>query len=518
MTLPSVRDLLSIVENTQLDEAGAGPSRIVKHVQDGAPFFMISAMRADMPHSTNMRRTRLLSEQLAQYGLVFIRTTGEYQEDGQDAPSQEMSFFVMAPEHVKLDRFVKMGMSLMSIFKQDSILVGNGENVYLLFADGSTHSLGTAATFSPAVLAHLGGFSEIKGRKFSFTEPEAAPKAIRYGQQRAEKKLKPEVEKEPELTEDAPPGAPFQLDPVLDHANYQITDSLADVKTWKGKCFYSGSYTDESKNKNPGDWDTIGYVMISKTRNTIIPIPRTDEHHTGYSMLHDLNKRIQKNAPRARRGKNMPVEEVKYIDVADYIPIWTGGNNYIYDKSQVKDLLVVLKKYLGYGGPDGFMIGSNDMKGMVMSLSDFVRNNGPYVIRTGELAPIGKSIYAALKTVATALQAARNNPHQRSLLGKAFQASLSLLTLLYKTTSMNGLEWQEIKEVTKQVTALKKTGDVQQLEQIMFGFSSLKNKLHNRVRECLERKNNGDRSSWDDPDIMATWGDLGMAIDLLGRF
>jgi len=517
MTLPSVRDLLTIVENSKLDEAGAGPSRIVTHVQNGVPFFMISAMRADMPHKNNVQRTRLLSDQLSFYGLVFIRTTGEYQEDGQDSPSEEMSFFVMAPKHVKIDSFVNIGKSLMQVFQQDSILVGNGENVYLLFGDGSTHSLGTAATFSPAVLAHLGGFSKIKGRKFSFTEPTDAPNAIRYGQQRSEKKLKPEVEKEPELTEDAPQGAPFQLDPVLDPSNYQITDSLADVKNWRGKCFYSSGYQDESKNKKPGDWDEIGYVMISKTRNTIIPIPRADEHHTGFSMLHDLNQKMQRNAPRAKRGKNAPVQEVKYIDVGDYYPIFSGGNNYLYGQGDVKTLLVVAKKYLNYGGPDGYLKGSQDLRGMIMSLSDFVRNNGPHVIKPGELAPIGKSIFAAMKTAATALNAARNSP-QRSVVGKAFQACLSMLSIFSKTTSMTGLDWDEIKNTIKQVNDLKKTGDVQRLEEIMFGFDSLKNKMHNDLRAFVERQKTGGHGPWHEDEMKAAWGDIPMAVDLLGRF
>lgn len=517
MTIPSVRDLLAIVENTQLDEAGAGPSRIVTHVQNGEKFFMISAMRADMPHSVNMRRTKLLSETLANYGLVFIRTTGEYQEDGQDTPSEELSFFVMAPDHMKMNRFSKLATNLMQIFKQDSILVGNGENVYLLFSDGSTHSLGTAATFSPAVLAHLGGFSKIKGRKFSFTEPDSAPNAVRYGQQRSEKKLKPEDDQEPELKEDAPQGAPFQLDPLLDPANYQITGSLADVKSWKAKCMFSATYQDKSQNKEAGDWDSVGYVMISKTRNTIIPIPRADEHHMGFDMLHDLNDLIRKNAPRARRGKNAPVQEVQYINVGDYLPIWTGGNNYIYSKNEVPALLTVLKKYLGYGGPDGFMKGSNDLRGMVMSLSDFVRNNGPHVIKAGELAPIGRSIFAAMKTAATALQAARRDGVQRSIVGKAFQASTSLLKLLYQTSGMTGLDWSETEKAMKQVKTLQKSGDVQQLEELMFGFSSLKNKLHNELRAVLQRQSTGERG-WNDDEIKGAWGDLEMAVDLLGRF
>jgi hypothetical protein len=311
---------------------------------------------------------------------------------------------------------------------------------------------------------------------------------------------------------------PFVLDPSLDPANYKITDSLADVKSWRAKTVFGASYQDESKNKEPGDWDTIGYIMISKTRNTIIPIPRADEHHQGYDSLSHINQQIRANIPRARRGRNAPpVEEPQYINIRDYIPIWSGGQNYIYDAKDVPDFLNVLEKYLSYGGPDGYLQGSYGMKGMVMSLSDFVANKGPYVIRKGELAPVGRMIVAAYQSLSQALRAARGSD-KRSVIGKAFQIAMSVQAVLRKTTSVTKVGWQEVEELGGQIKALQKTGDVQGLEKLMFGFDSIKHKMHDQLRAYVERKAKGEHDHWQDDDHKACWGDVSMAVDLLGRF
>jgi hypothetical protein len=67
------------------------------------------------------------------------------------------------------DNFIRM-----HTFNQDAIMVGDGKMVSLLFADGSEQDLGEALTFRPEIITDLGGFSKIKGRKFSFTDPDTA--------------------------------------------------------------------------------------------------------------------------------------------------------------------------------------------------------------------------------------------------------------------------------------------------------------------------------------------------------
>lgn len=179
-----MRDLINLIESAAaLDEAGAGPARIVKHVRDGAKFFMISAMRSSLPHAENLKRTEVLKRVLAKNSAVtFIETDGEYHEDGADAPSPEKSFFVM-PRSPKtnFERFVEFGTKMMKVFQQDSIIVGDGDKIDLIENNGERFTIGDATTWRPEVVADQPGFSQIKKRKFSVVSKDDVPTAVPYG-------------------------------------------------------------------------------------------------------------------------------------------------------------------------------------------------------------------------------------------------------------------------------------------------------------------------------------------------
>lgn len=165
----------------ELDEAGAGPSRIIQHIHDGQMFIMISAMRGALRHGENLRRTAQLRRMLQGLPLSFIETEGEYQEQGRAEPSPEKSFFVMpqrAKHRISADAFRDLGIKMMHTFDQDSILFGDGKLATLIFDNGDTMDLGDTATFRPEVIDTLGGFSKIKGRKFSFTDAPTAARAV----------------------------------------------------------------------------------------------------------------------------------------------------------------------------------------------------------------------------------------------------------------------------------------------------------------------------------------------------
>jgi hypothetical protein len=173
------RQLVTLVESlhTPLDEAGAGPSRVVQHIRDGNIFIMLSAMRADLKRSENLRRTEKLKAMLTSLPVSFIETEGEYHEEGQPEPSRELSFFVMPKRGARkltAEQFRHFGIKLMHAFDQDSILYGDGKLASLIFSDGSTADLGDTLTFRPEVIETLGGFSKIRGRKFSFTDKPTA--------------------------------------------------------------------------------------------------------------------------------------------------------------------------------------------------------------------------------------------------------------------------------------------------------------------------------------------------------
>jgi hypothetical protein len=124
--------------DVQIDEAGAGPSRINTHIRNGVMFIMLSAMRAHLSRAANMRRTELMRSILSKNRSVsFIETTGEYHEEGQPEPSEELSFFIMPTnDAVNPEIFKSFGITMMKKMDQDSIIFGNGEDIYLIENSG----------------------------------------------------------------------------------------------------------------------------------------------------------------------------------------------------------------------------------------------------------------------------------------------------------------------------------------------------------------------------------------------
>lgn len=177
-----MRALLNLFEST-LDEMASSPSRLVTHVREGKPFFMISAFRADLPRSENMKRDAMLRSKLTGFELTaYLRTTGEYQEIGQDKPSRELSYFVL-PKRDDIDRgrFVDFASALQKAFNQDSIIIGDGEKIWLSFSPTDRINLGDAVTFRMDLIDKAEGFSIMRGRKFTFTGQDDAPYGVPYG-------------------------------------------------------------------------------------------------------------------------------------------------------------------------------------------------------------------------------------------------------------------------------------------------------------------------------------------------
>lgn len=180
-----MRRFIDLIEN-DIDESGAGPARIAQHIRNGEKFIMLSGMRGDLDHATNIRRSRELKNKLARSPVSFIETFGEYHEIGQDEPSPEMSFFIMPTRRgneISSNAFLKLGISIMNAYDQDAIVFGDGANIMLVERDGNWIDLGKTATFDPSIIQTLPGFSKVKDRAFSFTDIEP-PRAVKYGSSR----------------------------------------------------------------------------------------------------------------------------------------------------------------------------------------------------------------------------------------------------------------------------------------------------------------------------------------------
>ncbi|RYD39028.1 MAG: hypothetical protein EOP83_37470, partial [Verrucomicrobiaceae bacterium] len=172
------------------------------------------------------------------------------------------------------------------------------------------------------------------------------------------------------INEAATKVEPFTLAPGLDPKNYQITTSLKQIKQWKAM-----TYVGEGRVQQ-GQMGEVGYVWISIKDNTIIPISRGDEHHEGGDMVGQMNQ----------NGKWS-------INRKAYIPVWPYGQNYIYYPDDIPKWIAALQKYLAWGGIDGIMSGSNDLRGVAMTLSQFANSGGDVALKPGQLAPLGQMFF-----------------------------------------------------------------------------------------------------------------------------
>lgn len=178
-----MRVLIDLIESQKLSEAGAGAARIAQHIRDGREFIAISAFRANLPMAENQRRTEVLKAHLSKMPVSYIVTGGEYQEIGQEEPSEETSFFVTPRQPVPVEQLVGWGKKLRQIFSQDAFIYGDGESIRLHDKSGDDFEIGDRASFNPASIRNAAGFTTVKGKAFTYTDGSDvhASRAVKYG-------------------------------------------------------------------------------------------------------------------------------------------------------------------------------------------------------------------------------------------------------------------------------------------------------------------------------------------------
>ena len=287
----------------------------------------------------------------------------------------------------------------------------------------------------------------------------------------------------------------FILHPALNPSNYQITNSLRDLDKWRAM-----TYVDNNAGEGIGKMDGVGYVMISLVDNSIVPIAYGDEHHEGKDLLWTF----------VEGDRKLGIKPMK-IDPDNFVPI-SATNQYVYRRDDCPKLAAALKKYLSYGGRDGLVIGTSDMRGKTMYASEFVASGGKFFeIVHGELAPVGKRIYEMFKKLSEMVSSVQDTD-DRIKLRPIFQEALSVCKYL-------GSEYvffkfgisKLIKQAPSVIRDLQKDNDLQGLREFIFGFHGVKNVLHTNLKEMNKQ------GSWQIDDAKAIWGDVDLAIDLLAK-
>jgi len=287
---------------------------------------------------------------------------------------------------------------------------------------------------------------------------------------------------------------PFRLHPGLNPEDYQITDNMRDVARWRCRIFAG----DERDGQNK-----VGYVMISLKDDTIVPIARGDEHHRGMDLMYDFQNGYKKGGFR--------IDKVEGLRASDYIPIWAHGQNYIYDPREIPNLLIAVRKFLSYGGIDGVLIGANQMSGKIVKLSTFVSLNGNLEIKAGTLAPIGQKIYDDMKKLADILRSIPIDADRITARPAFVQAAKILKEMPASIIYKLGIDYDDFKELPAKLRALQKDNDYKGLEELFFAYHGVKNKMHTFMKDNKD-------NMWHDRELKGIWGDVDLAIDMLGRF
>ncbi len=297
------------------------------------------------------------------------------------------------------------------------------------------------------------------------------------------------------------PKALFRLHPALDPNNYVMTHTLRDHEKWRAKTYVNNNGGEESAD----GLQNVGYIMISLVDNTIVPISRDDEHHMGSDLMYDL---ASGDYPGPGKKKDKALD----INPSQFLPIWSYGQNYIYHEREIKPLLIALEKFLSYGGTDGILTGTNDFRGRLVRLSDFVKSKGQdlLIVSPGKLAPVGQRIYDDFKTLSEAIVQAQDSD-DRIKLRPVFTFAAKLLKDLPLTLMWGlGIDVDYAKSWPGLLRELQKNNDLQGLRELFFGFHGIKNQMHVHMKAKKD-------DNWHKDDLSGIWGDVDLAIDMLAR-
>lgn len=308
-------------------------------------------------------------------------------------------------------------------------------------------------------------------------------------------------------------------------ADFRITDSLADLPSWKARTI-EGEY--RAGAKRPGEFDRIGAVMVRTTGEpAFIPLAVGDTHHNGFSAL------------RAKASSWR-------IDVQDYVPIWAHGygniGTFFYSKEDGPVLIEACQRWLAAGGPETLVSclghGSHDgsLAGQLWTIGmrDFIAGRAMAVPGPHGLMPLGERFYGRLAAVTAALAALRDPEapyrYRTEMVSRvkrftrAVEAMAQIvdevpilgMTVLYD--HKEGQFWNGSASYEDALTKWRDTmqayvaeDDVLGLERMIFTHRGLKNMVHMRIKEEMGL----------DPrystEMAKIFGNLALINDLLAR-
>ena len=300
------------------------------------------------------------------------------------------------------------------------------------------------------------------------------------------------------------------LHPGLPADDYRVTGSLRDVGSWKARIHLGNSMPE---GKEVGDWDEVGYVMVSVAGEPrVVPIARSDEHEKGYDLLLD----------RAKAWRLKPT---------DFFPVFHGGSTGIYldDPEDAPRALEAARRWLAMGGAD-FPVrytGGPPSGRWAIGARDFVAGNGRAVPAPGGLLPIGQRLVDALRAVSDGVAALRDPQRPWELREdrrgqrRVETAARALVRLVSadRDLAFHGLYDEKagafpggsleaaLASWSAVVDSHLARGDMDGLVDLLFTHHGLKNRIHMQIRRELARR---------PLDMGPIFGDLELADAAMG--
>jgi len=266
------------------------------------------------------------------------------------------------------------------------------------------------------------------------------------------------------------------------------TGDLGSVDSWKVQVQMGNSVGRDEP--GVGGWGKVGYVFLNPKTKQIVPIARSDEHHAGWDLMHEL----------ASKGV------VKNLD--DWGHVYQHGTH-VYDSEDKDFYRKVFQTWLDLGGRDIsveiYRTGSvRTGEKFLGTLTGFIKQKS-FVPQKGEIAAPGRDLIGGFEKFAHAVVQTLQNPRGEKAAQKAAEALLAVFPK-YRI-----YQWST--EIQKVETALA-SGDFQALQDAVLGHDGLKNTIHQELRDAAK-----DPGAWQGDKVRDIFGDVEAAkkaFDVLG--
>jgi hypothetical protein len=267
---------------------------------------------------------------------------------------------------------------------------------------------------------------------------------------------------------------PFAVPPKL-AKNFRIIGDLSNVENWQAKIILGNSM---AENMRVGNWDKIGYVMISLSSNQIIPIARSDEHSTGYELLqHYIDKGLVKGN--------------------DWTSIWSMGHNYIY-KANDENKVEALRRYRSYGGINSLVEWPYAKKKAVQFIDEYLNDKGVEPNVTG-ISKTGQYVINTLENIAKKTLANDESVFKLTYDFVKWINQNSFVMTKALEGSFDEKKWLEL------TLSAEATRDFKEIQSLVLGATGIKNRFHNALKHANIK-------DYDYKELLAFWGNVELAL------